>query len=936
MGLALLFGLGMMTLLLSCDMSLRQKRVLSTVAALTLSISGPNEVRAGQSIQFTSTMSTAQEAPLTWSVNGIPGGSADSGIIGPTGLYAAPDHSQQVTVSAAVSDAKSISASQTVIVLNPIPTITSAAVVSSGSDQYRVDVRGSGFILDSALFLDGISQSPEFIGPDELEMTVPVSDSVGRTSTVEVSNPSPGAATSNAVALSFPPTELQPLLGCNNPNTGTPIPDWGPAAAGAPNYIENFWRHQFGIAPSYSSNTIFWTSRENGPGQSVLITGAFSPAIKKARIAAIPQGVRDWQSLVDKSLLEVPATAQLNTGLSFIVPTTLPAGVYGFKIEDPTAKSVYELVNVPSINWMVGTPSDHSSTNILKSSVHTCGVEAGQTLRIFGKNFTASQKVVLQSPNGTITSLVPTQQDTNSLAVVIPNKLTAGTYSLWVGNSSWDATSSLATALAVISPLQWKTNTVSCSGLNDVARSDISRVLQNCMNANAPAEGSKQLTYITVPPGTFVLASPIKLPPYEALVGSTNGDSKIICKAATVPAAWIYATKSAGLANLSIEAPGGSAIFGGAVKTGDPGTSGHLVLDQVSLRTSQSVHAGDATPIVDVYGPDIQIYDSNFASGTTRNVMLTFGDGAILSGNDFDNTTAYNSISASQNVIFDHNCVFSQTGPGASGNSALSINRPWCNYCKSMASRNHYVGYNSFAYMGRPPAEIVTLDGGGDDYVGSLVSSTADTVTLANDPSWIKTGNTDPSLVPVLIISGRGVGQYSYIKSYQGRKVTLVSPWKVIPDSSSEVAIRFIVPNLIISHNTITDTVGWSFNVYGAVEAVIEDNLLTDSGGGMKLNGTLFNTDVLRNTILPGSRQFLSLSPNDNKGGIGLWDGQGGFLVSGMMVRNNYVTPLQTINNSNGIRGVNANLIELNEAVWSGPPFSSVPGYLVQNNTAPQ
>jgi len=45
----------------------------------------------------------------------------------------------------------------------------------------------------------------------------------------------------------------------------------------------------------YTSNTIFWTSRENGPGQSILMAGAFTKVTKTARLALIPAGTIDWK-----------------------------------------------------------------------------------------------------------------------------------------------------------------------------------------------------------------------------------------------------------------------------------------------------------------------------------------------------------------------------------------------------------------------------------------------------------------------------------------------------------------------------------------------------------------------------------------------------------------------------------------------------------------
>ena len=44
----------------------------------------------GNNLRVTQTMQFKTEAPVTWSVNGIPGGNAEVGTISSTGLYTAP------------------------------------------------------------------------------------------------------------------------------------------------------------------------------------------------------------------------------------------------------------------------------------------------------------------------------------------------------------------------------------------------------------------------------------------------------------------------------------------------------------------------------------------------------------------------------------------------------------------------------------------------------------------------------------------------------------------------------------------------------------------------------------------------------------------------------------------------------------------------------
>ena len=194
------------------------------------------------------------------------------------------------------------------------------------------------------------------------------------------------------------PAVSQALTGCANPNTGVSSGDWGVATNPVYTVVDNT-APVVGM-PIYKSNVIFWTSRENAPGQSILLTGAFTDATKTARLALIPPGTIDWQTVVRGSTTILSTTQQGTTGLSFIVPMSLPAGVYGFEIDDPSAPPVLGLANVPTLNWAIGVPSATDSPSALQHQVYDCGVEQGGTLRLFGKNFVPTNQVVLQSSTG--------------------------------------------------------------------------------------------------------------------------------------------------------------------------------------------------------------------------------------------------------------------------------------------------------------------------------------------------------------------------------------------------------------------------------------------------------------------------------------------------------------------------------------------------------
>ena len=148
----------------------------------------------------------------------------------------------------------------------------------------------------------------------------------------------PGGSGGNGSQIVPVPGAMQALTGCTNPNTGVSNGDWG--VGGYPVYTAIDNTAPVVGMPIYTTNAVFWTSRENAPGQSILLAGAFTDAKKTARIAFIPPGTIDWQSLVRGSTTVTSTIQQGTTGLSFIVPAGFPAGVYGYQIEDPSAPSI--------------------------------------------------------------------------------------------------------------------------------------------------------------------------------------------------------------------------------------------------------------------------------------------------------------------------------------------------------------------------------------------------------------------------------------------------------------------------------------------------------------------------------------------------------------------------------------------------------------------
>jgi len=478
---------------------------------------------------------------------------------------------------------------------------------------------------------------------------------------------------------------------------------------------------------------------------------------------------------------------------------------------------------------------------------------------------------------------------------------------------------------------------------------DNTKSLQTCLDVNAPI-GSREVAYLSIPTGTFVLTGGVTAHPYEVLVGSSSTSTKFVGQPkGSPPAAWFTVPQYFGLTDLALEAPANpNLLLSSGTTTGNPLTSGHLFFNDIHFSSTSDASNG-AESMFSVAGPDIQVYDSYFLSNSNQDFDINYGDGGIVSGNHMvlNNWTGL-AIGDSQNMIFEDNLTDSQNPPGQgngghSGGSGLSIGRSNSLYGQSALSRNIYVGYNTFQNMGSGDQQVITNDGDGGAYLGPVASSSAGTVTLADDPNWNWMGTTNPQASVMAIVFGTGIGQYSFLKSYSGRTINLSTPLKVLPDATSVVVISQYELNMTIAHNTVTNALGDAIVLGDALEGVIEDNALTNAGGGILISafgpyggpaayGPVMNTDVLRNTITAGDGNFIFRDAGPSLWGIGIQDFPG-CSVSGLMVRGNAVTALNTIYSTDGVNGISANVVEQNQAFWA--PSFSTPGFLIQDNSPP-
>ncbi len=184
----------------------------------------------GNNLRVTQTMQFKTEAPVIWSVNGIPGGNADIGTISSTGLYTAPAivplPNNQVTIgsSAEIYPSKG---SYGVSVLNPIPIVTTITPGSFSEGMAQIVVNGSAFVYGAQILWNGVAVPTTYISGTQLVAII--TENTPGTYPVTVVNPDPGSASSKSVNALVQPgqvvIQLQPSetsVRVNNTITITP------------------------------------------------------------------------------------------------------------------------------------------------------------------------------------------------------------------------------------------------------------------------------------------------------------------------------------------------------------------------------------------------------------------------------------------------------------------------------------------------------------------------------------------------------------------------------------------------------------------------------------------------------------------------------------------------------------------------------------------
>lgn len=173
---------------------------LKILPPVTVSVSAPpGGIRLGTSQAISATVANSSDTRLVFSVNGVVGGSIDSGWIDASGMYSAPSTMPSATsvriraTSLAYPDSFG---ETTVSLLNPVPVIRSLTPAVLNYGVQTVTMSGTGFVPGSQLVVGTNICSIELLSPTVLSATLNVAPTSAGVLAFRVVNPDPGSAVS--------------------------------------------------------------------------------------------------------------------------------------------------------------------------------------------------------------------------------------------------------------------------------------------------------------------------------------------------------------------------------------------------------------------------------------------------------------------------------------------------------------------------------------------------------------------------------------------------------------------------------------------------------------------------------------------------------------------------------------------------------------------
>jgi hypothetical protein len=650
-------------------------------------------------------------------------------------------------------------------------------------------------------------------------------------------------------------------------------------------------------ATGWAGPQVFWASDPIRPGETVLLRGAGfgdAPAIEVARLDDGAAGQPGNNAPIWHSGGQKAGALQASDGsVKFTVPAALKPGVFIYRVSAGGA-AVTGVLNLPALWWAQGDVGLRASP--------------GGWLRLFGKNLAwdgSRTTVRLQGPKTVDLPATATADAATAYAanVALPKDLPVGQYQVFLhagrgGVAGW----SRPLQVTVEKPAAWPQTVFNVKdfGADGTGVGDATAAVEAAL-AKAKASGGGIVFF---PRGRYQVKATLNIPRCTVLRGEREDWSCVFWpEVDTPPNSWLAGTNSFGLENLTLycsnyktfltsDTQGDQAgdVFLRHVRVRANIYRGHIPPEEIDRRYREGLKVGFGGGywLAALGGRNIEVSDCDLYSSSCV-LSLTQPQGARIERNILGSGRwGGGGVFGGEGVIFDHNqyvgCDLTSWGAaGGLGYGNLS---------------HVFIGHNSFYMENGGDREPITSDAPGGLYSGPLVGADATSITLPQplkdtSPHWLGAA--------VYVVSGKGEGQWRKLAGFEGARVKVEPAWDVIPDTTSVVAIAFLMRQWLVVDNDFTDT-GMAVQLYGAaLEHICAGNRSTRTAGyhnfGMDYGGVepswfvqWLDNDILEGSIYRADHDNWRLSGDAHIGVYGLIGPQWRFPITlGTMIRRNHL-----------------------------------------------
>jgi Pectate lyase superfamily protein len=556
------------------------------------------------------------------------------------------------------------------------------------------------------------------------------------------------------------------------------------------------------------SPVVIWASDPVRPGETVLLMGEnFS---RDSFVELIPLSDGEGTAAPDAAIPGSERIAPIQVGehsLKFVVPEGDRLGAWVCDVRNGRDASSPVMLNVADVWWNQGDHGDSASP--------------GGWLRVFGKslNLGGHSRAKLLGANGVALELKSVEADDYALRFELPASLEAGEYKLTVHNGLGGGAGWKSAGAVMVRPHEpWKTDIFN---VKDFGPKPAEALLAALKKAEANGGG-----IVYLPRGRYPVQDRLVIPPNTVLKGEAMEIVSLYWPDFDTPPKELITGSNFGVESLSIYCQNHKNVVA------DTSDSRGVFLRRVRIRANCYFGIEEAgQEFRNRRGPasqresgaavwfqgrnfevtDCDIYASNYALRIMRGKVGVIARNRLLYGG-----RGY-SIENTDRLIIEDNLV--------SGDNLIAIGNDvttfWNNYC-----RNIYFAHNHVQQMFGADREMMTLDAGGGAYFGKIVGVAGAKLTLANDPvfhDYAPKPHTNWEGAAVMILDGKGAGQYRFVTANDGRAWEVDRPWSVEPDATSLISIAPFRGRDLFIGNTFED--GGPFQLYGAAfETIVAEN----------------------------------------------------------------------------------------------------------------